>query len=100
MFFCWGIDLGIAIYFFAPLWPYAVGVDITLDSEPSVLVPLIDTSRPTSDGGSETVPSQVVWSATGLANTTHNLLVSFAAGYQFAIVDGLMYVSLPIKNPY
>ena len=83
---------GIAIYFLSPLWPYTVNTAISLDSGPSILVNLVDTSRPSTDGGPETVQSSVVWNATGLANIQHNLLISVGAGQPYAIVDGLMYV--------
>ena len=88
---------GIAIYFLSPRWPYTVNTAISLDSGPSTLVNLVDTSRPSTDGGPETVQSHVVWNVTGLANTQHNLLISVGAGQPFAIVDGLMYV-LPLPS--
>ena len=84
--------LGIAIYFLSPLWPYTVTTAISLDSGPSTLVSLVDHSRPSTNGGPETVQSQVVWSATGLANTQHNLLMFMGPGQSYAVVDALMYV--------
>ena len=74
----------------SPLWPYLVNTAISLDHGPSTLVDLVDHSRPPTDGGPETVQSQVVWKATGLNNTQHNLLISVGAGQPYAIVDGLM----------
>ena len=79
----------------SPLWPYIVNTAISLDHGPSTLVDLVDHSRPMTDGGPETVQSQVVWQATGLNNTQHNLLIFVGAGQPYAIVDGLMYV-LPL----
>lgn len=63
---------------------------LSLDSAPPVLVDLVDHSRPGAGSGPETVQSAVVWSATGLSNSQHTLVVSVGAGQSFAIVDGLM----------
>lgn len=84
---------GIAIYFLSPLWPYTVNTAISLDSGPITLVDLVDHSRPNVGQGSETVQSKVVWNATGLNNTQHNLLISVGAGQPYAIVDGLIYTT-------
>ena len=86
---------GTAIYFVAPLWPYLVNTAVSLDSGPITIIDLMDHSSPNTGQGPETIPSQVVWQATGLANTQHNLLISVGPGQPYAIVDGLMYVSLP-----
>ncbi|KAF8806043.1 hypothetical protein BYT27DRAFT_7339295 [Phlegmacium glaucopus] len=82
---------GIAIYFLSPLWPYTVNTAISLDSGPITLVDLVDHSRPDAGGGPETIPYDVVWSATGLVNTQHNLRISVGAGQLYAVVDGLIY---------
>ena len=78
------------------MWPYLVNTAVSLDSGPITLIDLEDHtggSSPSSTGqGPETVQYQVVWHATGLANTKHNLRISVGAGQSFAIVDGLMYV--------
>ena len=86
---------GIAIYFVAPLWPYLVNTAVSLDSGPITLIDLVDRSSPNTGQGPETVQYQVVWHATGLANTQHNLLISVGAGQPYAVVDGLMYVLSP-----
>jgi hypothetical protein len=95
--------IGTAIYFFSPLWPYRVNVVIQLDSRPSQLVPLVDTSRPDAGLGPATVASNIVWSSTGLDNIQHTIVVSVAPGEPYAIVDGLMsaffhqlFLSLPL----
>lgn len=76
----------------SPLWPYLVNTAVSLDSGPPVLVDLVDHSRPDVGAaeGPETVQSTVVWSATGLTNSQHTLVMSVGAGQPFAIVDGLM----------
>ena len=85
---------GIAIYFLAPLWPYLVNTAVSLDSGPITLIDLVDhtASSPSTAQGPETIQYHVVWNATGLANTHHNLLISVGAGQPYAVVDGLMYV--------
>ncbi|KAG5634304.1 hypothetical protein H0H81_002475 [Sphagnurus paluster] len=85
---------GVAVYFLSPLWPYAVNTAVSLDAAPPVLVDLVDHSRPTADGGPETVQSQVRWSAAGLANTKHTLVISVGARQSFAVVDALIYTTL------
>jgi hypothetical protein len=65
---------------------------VSLDSGPSTLIDLVDHSRPNAGQGPETVQSQVVWSATGLTNTRHTLVISVGQGQPFGIVDGLMFV--------
>ncbi|KAH6891583.1 hypothetical protein BKA70DRAFT_850997 [Coprinopsis sp. MPI-PUGE-AT-0042] len=83
---------GVAIYFMSPLWSYAVSTMVTLDDTPPAVIDLVDHSRPDVGGtGPETVQSQVVWSATGLNDTQHTLVISVANQHRFAIVDGLLY---------
>lgn len=90
---------GIAIYFLSPLWPYTVNTAVSLDYGPITLIDLVDHSRPNTGQGPETVQYQVVWNATGLANTQHNLLISVGAGQPYAIVNGLMYVLFFLFSP-
>jgi len=87
---------GIAIYFLAPLWPYLVNTAVSLDSGPITLIDLVDhsASSPSTGQGPETIQYQVVWNATGLANTQHNLLISVGAGQPYAVVDGLIYTTV------
>ena len=96
-FCCCSTYPGVAIYFLSPLWPYTVNTAISLDFGPSTLVDLVDHSRPSTKGGPETVRSQIVWSATGLVKTQHNLMISVGTGQPYAIVDGLMCVLLSSK---
>jgi hypothetical protein len=93
---CSSIYPGIAVYFLSPLWPYTVNTAVSLDSGSITLIDLVDHSRPSTGQGPETVQSQVVWNATGLTNTQHNLRISVGAGQPFAIVDALMYVLSPL----
>ncbi|KIM38675.1 hypothetical protein M413DRAFT_447636 [Hebeloma cylindrosporum] len=85
---------GVAIYFLSPKWPYAVTTAVSLDSGPITLIDLVDHSRPNAGQGPETVQSQVVWSATGLTNTRHTLVISVGQGQPFGIVDGLIYTDM------
>lgn len=85
-------ELGIAIYFLSPLWPYRVTTAVSLDSGPTTLIDLVDPSSPNIGTGPETAPYRVVWSATGLNDTAHSLRIFVGQGEPYAIVDGLMYV--------
>ncbi|RDB19845.1 hypothetical protein Hypma_013131 [Hypsizygus marmoreus] len=85
---------GVAIYFLSPLWPYTVNTAVSLDAGPSVLIDLVDHSRPDVGAGPETVQSQAIWSAVGLPNAAHKLVISVGAGQPFAIVDTLIYTAL------
>lgn len=76
----------------SPLWPYHVTTQVQLDAATPVLLNLADPSMPGQGGGEETVQSAVVWSATGLANARHKLLISVGPGEPFAIVDTIMCV--------
>ncbi|KAF9477854.1 hypothetical protein BDN70DRAFT_809947 [Pholiota conissans] len=83
---------GTAIYYLSPLWPYRLNTLITLDDQPPVLVSLRDHNQPVVENGPETTASQVVWSATGLDNVEHTLVISVGNGEDVAVVDGLLYV--------
>ncbi|TFK63465.1 hypothetical protein BDN72DRAFT_320715 [Pluteus cervinus] len=85
---------GVAVYFMSPLWPYHVTTAVQLDDEDAQLLVLTDTSRNDTGGGPETVQSAIVWSKTGLNNTSHRLSVYVGAGEPFAIVDTIIYTTL------
>ncbi|KAK0455299.1 uncharacterized protein EV420DRAFT_1273006 [Desarmillaria tabescens] len=85
--------IGVAVYYIAPLWPYEVNTEVTLDNGPSTTVDLTDTSATSAGNGSETVMWDVRWSQTGLSNTTHTLRISMAPGGQYIVVDAIRYVS-------
>ena len=87
------VRLGIAIYFYSPLWPFRVSTALSLDGASAQTVDLTDNSVPTVDDGPETVQSQVVWSLVGLENTEHTLVISVATGEDIAILDALMCVT-------
>ncbi|KAJ7203059.1 hypothetical protein GGX14DRAFT_369862 [Mycena pura] len=90
---------GVAIYYLAPRWPYAVTTQLSLDGAPGIVVNLTDPdASPTADG-SESAPSSVVWAATGLLDATHTLVATMANGGQFIIVDALMCVSDSAPHP-
>lgn len=81
---------GVAVYYLAPLWPYKVDTEITLDNDPSTIVDLTDTSAKSVGNGSETVIWNVRWSRTGLSNTSHTLRMSMAPSGQYIVVDAIM----------
>ncbi|KAK0431534.1 hypothetical protein EV421DRAFT_166902 [Armillaria borealis] len=82
---------GVAVYYLAPLWPYKVDTQVTLDNGPSTTVDLTNTSAKSVGNGSETVMWNVRWSRTGLSNTSHTLRMSMAPGGQYIVVDAIMY---------
>ncbi|KAJ7739467.1 hypothetical protein DFH07DRAFT_752195 [Mycena maculata] len=95
---------GVAVYYLAPRWPYAVNTELTLDGGKSVIVNLTDPDASTTvSGGSESAEWSVAWSATGLSNSTHNLFLSMAPGGDVIVADGFMCVpsshSSVIANP-
>lgn len=83
--------VGVAVYYLAPKWYYAVNVFVAIDSQTPVKVDLQDHASTNSDDGiegDETVRSAPVWSATGLSNTVHKVVVT--RGDMYAVVDGFM----------
>lgn len=85
-------DAGTAIYYWAPLWPSRVTTALALDGAAPVLVNMRDTSQPLNRDGGETVQSAPLWSATGLDDTVHTLVISVGAGEGIAVVDQLQCV--------
>ncbi|KAJ7451211.1 hypothetical protein B0H11DRAFT_1856926 [Mycena galericulata] len=81
---------GVAVFYLAPRWPYAVSTQLSLDGGETVVVDLTDPTAAPTDGGPETAEWSVAWAITGLENTTHSLLMNRAPGGEFTIVDGFM----------
>ncbi|KAJ7190670.1 hypothetical protein GGX14DRAFT_381958, partial [Mycena pura] len=80
---------GVAVYYLAPRWPYAVNTQLSLDGGPAIIVNLTDPdASTTAAGGSESAQSRVAWSATALPNTTHTLFLTMARGGEFIVADG------------
>ena len=80
--------LGTAVYFYAPLWPYAVGTTVSLDGGPSTLLDLQDHAQPLAAQSGATSASHIVWQATGLENQEHVLRVT--PGNGLAVVDSVV----------
>jgi len=81
-------NLGVAVYYLMPLFQnYIVTTLLTLDNGPPVKV---DLTRPRS----APITSAVRWSASGLKNQTHTVVVSLSPDEQdsWGQVDGFMYV--------
>jgi hypothetical protein len=92
---------GVAIYYWSPLWPYAVDTLLTLDSEPPVVVTMTDPSESLPIGSvGPSVISQVLWGQTGLSNTQHTLVISLAPGARYIVVDALMSVEILCRPKY
>ncbi|KAL0950268.1 hypothetical protein HGRIS_010248 [Hohenbuehelia grisea] len=86
---------GVAVYFYAPRWPFNVSTQVALDGGPPVLVDLTDHSRsllPNADpNASPSTITQVVWNMTDLNYGEHVLRVSVERDQAFSVVDAIMY---------
>jgi len=81
----------------APLWPYSVTTQLSLDGAPPVLVSMQDMSVPATPlTGPEIVQSQAIWGMSGLANTQHTLIASMQGSNAEVEMDGLMCVLFPL----
>ncbi|KAF7323945.1 hypothetical protein MKEN_00616000 [Mycena kentingensis (nom. inval.)] len=93
---------GVAVHYIAPRWPYAVRTKLTLDANLPVVVDLTDpTASPTEPGGSESALASIVWSATGLVDAEHILVVSMDMSVEkgrFVIVDGFIVTSVESED--
>ncbi|KAJ6494323.1 hypothetical protein C8R45DRAFT_1135093, partial [Mycena sanguinolenta] len=68
---------GVAIHYLAPLWPYPVFTDITLDDNQVFTVNLTDPNSPSAvQGAPESAMYSVRWSATNLNNTAHTVVLT------------------------
>jgi len=82
----------VAVYYVVPRWPYSVNTSLSLDGGSAVVVNLTDpNASTTSEGGSESAQYSVAWSATGLSNTTHKLVLTMAPGGDVIVTDGFIY---------
>ncbi|KAF5349039.1 hypothetical protein D9758_012723 [Tetrapyrgos nigripes] len=91
---------GVAIYYYAALWPWNISTILSLDGGPNELVDL----RDKSDAGSlnatihakSTQDFDVRWWRDGLINEEHTLVISMGDGKlaQWAIVDRLAFTSI------
>ncbi|KAJ7909281.1 hypothetical protein B0H13DRAFT_1553836, partial [Mycena leptocephala] len=80
---------GVAVYYLVPRWPYTVNTSVSLDGGQPVVVNLTDpNASTTAEGGSESAQSSVAWSATGLSNTTHKVVLTMANPGAFIVADG------------
>ena len=88
---------GVAVYFWSPLWPYAVDSLISIDGGPGDCVNLRDPTRNSSVDGVETETSAPRWRRIGLQNTQHSVVVSHCANGSFVVVDAFTYVLYHIQ---
>jgi len=84
---------GIAIYYWAPLWPYPVNTMLTVDNNITLTVDLQDPSVPVTEvyGGEETAQSSVRAVFKGLSDGEHTLVASMAPGGRYVIMDALTF---------
>jgi hypothetical protein len=92
------VQLGVGVYFYSPLWPFAITTQLSLDGGPPIVLDLQDYtiqdySNVTFSDNGETAKSQIVWGMSGLANGRHTLRASPAPQTPYVIVDGLMCVT-------
>jgi hypothetical protein len=74
----------------APLWPYTVTTEVTLDGGPPQLIQMIDPLLSEPVGSQPTVNSAVLWGQTGLPDAQHTLVMSMAPSGMYVIVDALV----------
>ncbi|KAF9037866.1 hypothetical protein BDZ89DRAFT_433189 [Hymenopellis radicata] len=84
---------GVAVYYISTLWPYSVNTTVTLDGQDPEQLNLTDPLASSSDGGSASSSYAVHWGRTGLANTTHKLVLSAGANQAspYTVVDAFIY---------
>ncbi|KAJ7511363.1 hypothetical protein B0H11DRAFT_2387121 [Mycena galericulata] len=82
---------GVAVFYLAPRWPYAVSTQLSLDGRQAVFVNLTDPTVATTEDANESAEWSVAWADTGLENTTHTLLMNRPLGGEFTVVDGFFY---------
>ncbi|KAF9037865.1 hypothetical protein BDZ89DRAFT_1157288 [Hymenopellis radicata] len=84
---------GVAVYYLSALWPYSVNTTLKLDDQDPEQLNLTDPVASPADGGSASSSYAVHWGRTGLANTTHKLVVYTTADqkYPWTVVDGFIY---------
>ncbi|KAJ7483870.1 hypothetical protein B0H11DRAFT_2279850 [Mycena galericulata] len=80
---------GVAVYLMAPFWSSSVGAQVAIDAGEPFVIGLEAVMK--RGLGQETLQSQVVWGATELPNTQHTLVISMPAGFEYVILDGLIY---------
>jgi hypothetical protein len=85
--------IGVALHYWAARWPYAVLTTLTIDGR-EFPINLTDSNPAPGSGLPPSQKSSVVFSATDLDNTEHDVIVSVGRGTtgNFAIVDFFMYV--------
>ncbi|THV00173.1 hypothetical protein K435DRAFT_794397 [Dendrothele bispora CBS 962.96] len=82
---------GTEVFLLSPLWPYEVGIRVSIDGSQPIPIDMKDPSKTEQAGGPESVSSKVLWSSGELANGTHVLDFSFLPGKQFAAIDALIF---------
>lgn len=93
---------GIAVYFWAPLWPYQVNTTVTLDGGKGHFLDLTDYDSLGKEGVGqvETVLSQVRWSQPGLEDKEHTLVATMPEGATYLVVDAITYtISKTLPTP-
>jgi hypothetical protein len=88
---------GVAIYLLYPLWPYPMTLVATLDSSEGVSINLTDPNAARDPASNPTALWHSVWSATGLENVQHRLVLSNGRGhdsFDWLHADGFMCVPL------
>ncbi|KAJ7617135.1 hypothetical protein FB45DRAFT_933499 [Roridomyces roridus] len=83
---------GTAIYYFSPLFPYPVSVQIALDGVLAAVVNLTDpNASPAPVNGPPSASSSVRWSSTNLSNRAHTVVIGRGPSGDSVVVDALCY---------
>ncbi|KAJ7242154.1 hypothetical protein B0H12DRAFT_1236815 [Mycena haematopus] len=90
---------GVAVYLLSPFWSSNVGAQVTLDGQGPFVIDFEDHGAVEEPGlGQETLRSQVVWGATGLADANHTMTISMPSGVRYVVLDGLIYSTLEAND--
>ncbi|KAJ3839035.1 hypothetical protein F5878DRAFT_617842 [Lentinula raphanica] len=85
--------IGVAVYYFSPLWPYNVTTALSIDGGNNITVNLMDTSAtPANVGSPPTEPSAARFGFTGLSNGSHTLAMYQVQGLNYSDQNVPAYV--------
>jgi hypothetical protein len=80
------------VYFWSPLWPWGITVDVAVDGNTPTTIDLRDYSAAYNQGGSETAQSVPRWGVSGLSDGPHTLVVSMTpGGAGYVVSDGYTF---------
>ncbi|KAL0575050.1 hypothetical protein V5O48_006923 [Marasmius crinis-equi] len=89
---------GSAVYFVSPLWPYAVRVQLSIDSGPPAVVDLQAVDREEGNAGLDWRTPRVLWGTGGLENGKHTVRIERASEAQYVVLGELIYTTVVSRS--